>query len=736
MALSISRVTFEHHRTALGIAEAEPRISWRFDGNVSDWEQSAYDVEITGASGAVLNTFSFNSSTSLYIPWPDSPLEEAEPAAVRVRAHGLHHERQPSTPWSDWVSVETCISNQSWVGMRPITSAQRIDVNETKRPIYFRKAFDLPDKVASARLYITALGIYEAEINGNRSAIGAVVGEGWYAGRMGFGGGQRNVHGNYAGLLLQLVVTMENRSSFKARTDETWKSNYGPAIRAEIYDGEEYDDRLAASIEGWSTGQYDSSSWYDTRLLPPLKGQLVPPDQPPVRRIEEVKLQRFFKSPSGKTLVDFGQNLVGWLRLKVDGPANTTIKLHHAEVLENGELALRPLREAKAEDIVHLSGSRRLEWEPKFTYHGFRYAQIDGWPEETPLDEGDAHAFGPTSNFLYDTAGFWKSWHKAVWSEMSAEDSMIPPVYVPTLPSAFGGNSMATSVWGDVVVGNPWNIYKAFGDRGLLNDHLPQAQGWIDTGISRNGDGLWNRSSFQFGDWLDPVAPPDKPGDATTHTMLVSDAYLTAYALALEFDLLNGEKDKANAVTILRDIVKENDHLMGTGFAGTPALGFALRRNKATEDFYRMLLQEKVPSWLYQVVEGGTTIWERWDSLLPNGTVNPGEMTSFNHYAFGSVADWIHQVIGGIAPAEPGYRKVAIAPVPGGGISHASAVLMGPYGEIKTAWWVDGDGFHMKIKIPPNTRAEVTMPGASKAQAVGSGSHEFHDPSYEVDTLG
>lgn len=867
MTLSISRLSFEHHRLALGIAETEPRISWRFDGDVSDWEQSAYDIEVCRDS-TIANTFTFNSSQSLYLPWPDSPLKEAESAKVRVRAHGLPDLDQSSTPWSDWVSVETGLFNSSWKDVHPITTTDEVDVDKPKRPIYFRKDFDLSSEIVSARLYITALGLYEAEINGKRvgdyvlapgwqsyhhrhvydtydvtdllstgsNAIGAVVGEGWYAGRIGFGGGERNLYGNSTGLLAQLVVKLVDGSSVRVPTDDTWKSSFGPVTAGEIYDGEKYDDRLAANIQGWSTCRFNSTSWSDTRVLPSLLGELVPPDQPPVRRIQEVKPQRFFKSESGKTLVDFGQNLVGWLRLRVDGPANTTIELRHAEVLEDGELGIRPLRKARAEDVVHLSGNGPLEWEPKFTFHGFRYAQIEGWPDETPLDEnavtaivvhtdmeqtgwfgcshellnrfhsnvhwsmkgnflsiptdcpqrderlgwtGDAHAFGPTSNYLFDTAGFWKGWHKDVYSEMSINNTMVPPAYIPQTPNAFGAG-LAAAVWGDVVVGNPWNIYTAFGDDSLLQEQLPQAQGWIDVGIPRNEDGLWNRSSFQFGDWLDPLSPADDPGRATTHKHLVADAYLvkmteilsniaealglndlvekyngqhsdlkrefqsawvsdgemanstqTAYVLALDFDLLKAEQDKQKAVDTLRNIIEKNNYLVGTGFAGTSHLGFALRDNNATEDFYRMLLQTKVPSWLYQVVQNGTTTWERWDSLLPNGTVNPGEMTSFNHYAFGSVADWMHQVIGGIAPAEPGYRKTTIAPIPSGEISHARAKFLSPYGEISTSWSVDGDGFHLKVKIPPNTKADVILPGSNKSETIGSGDHEFHDPDYK-----
>ena len=162
-------------------------------------------------------------------------------------------------------------------------------------------------------------------------------------------------------------------------------------------------------------------------------------------------------------------------------------------------------------------------------------------------------------------------------------------------------------------------------------------------------------------------------------------------------------------------------------------MGTALRGANATGDFYRMLLQTRVPSWLYQVAQNGTTTWERWDSLLANGSVNSGEMTSFNHYAFGSVADWIHTVVGGIAPAEPGWRRIAVAPVPGSGVDSAKAKFLSPYGEVESEWSVDDGGFHLKVKVPPNTKADVTLPGGGKSVTVGSGVYEYEDSEYKLE---
>jgi alpha-L-rhamnosidase len=314
----------------------------------------------------------------------------------------------------------------------------------------------------------------------------------------------------------------------------------------------------------------------------------------------------------------------------------------------------------------------------------------------------------------------------------------------------------------------------------MLQEQYVGAQAWIDKGIPRNEVGLWDRTTFQFADWLDPKAPAENPGDATTHKHLVSDAYLiqmtgilsnmsaslgktveaekyasqredlisafraawiepydtiianvtqTALALGIHFGIYN-ESSRAKAAETLRQVIADNDYLVGTGFAGTQVLGFALSSINATSDFYKMLLQTQVPSWLYQVDMGGTTTWERWDSLLPNGSVNTGSMTSFNHYAFGSVADWIHQKIGGLAPKEPGWKTIQVAPEPGAGVEWAKAGYLSPYGMVNSSWTVDGSGFTLEVTVPPNAKAQVTLPGSRETIEVGSGKHDFQVDGY------
>ncbi|KAI0424429.1 glycoside hydrolase family 78 protein [Xylaria sp. FL1042] len=859
----ISQVSFEHHRVALGIGEASPRISWQFEGHATNWTQSGYSIEVSRDGSS--EVFDFTSSDSVLVDWPTVALSSAESAVVRVRSYGA--DNSADTGWSKPFSVETgLLEDEDWDGVQMIAADKTTEENAPHQPILLRKDFSLDfGYITSARLYITAYGLYEAFINGHRvgdavlapgwqsynhrlvydtydvtqlikhryNSIGIQVGEGWYAGRIGFDT-SRNIWGDTLGAFALLVVTKADGSKETIPTDLTWSSSTGAIKTSEIYDGEYYDSALEQN--GWTTATFrppKTAKWIGVKALESPLGRLTAPDGPPIRRLEEVQLQQVITTPSGATVLDFGQNLVGWLQLRVNGPAGTTIKMVHVEVLEHGEIATAPLRSAKQTDHFVLSGNKTQIWEPTFTYHGFRYVQVDNWPtEQTPLDKnsvkaivvhsdmqrtgdletsnsllnklmsnilwslkgnfmsvptdcpqrderlgwtGDAHAFSPTANFLYDTAGFWRGWLKDVVSEQLENDNIVP-VVVPHVPGV--GPVYPTAVWGDVVVANSWNMFQSAGDLSALEAQYVGAKAWIDSGIPRGADGLWNHTYFQFGDWLDPKAPNDSPGDATTDSGLVADAYLvyvtdlvakmaavlglddeaaqyeeqtttlkkayqaawissngtvsyetqTGLALSLYFDLFPSGQD-VPAANRLQKIIANNGYLVGTGFAGTHLLGLALTKYNLTASFYEMLLQTTVPSWLYQVVMNGTTTWERWDSLLPDGTVNPNMMTSFNHYAFGSVANWMFRTIGGLAPAEPGWKTIRVAPVPGGNLTEAKTTYRSPYGWVSTDWRVDASGFHLDLVVPPNAKAEVVLPGKTqKVMTVGSGTHSFKVP--------
>ncbi|MEZ4630443.1 MAG: family 78 glycoside hydrolase catalytic domain [Deinococcales bacterium] len=565
-----------------------------------------------------------------------------------------------------------------------------------------------------------------------------------------------------------------------------------------------------------------------------------------VRRVERLEPQSISLSPSGKTLVDFGQNLVGRVALRVKGESGQTITLRHAEVLENGELGIRPLRFAAATDRYTLKGGEIESYEPYFTFHGFRYLEIEGWPSELGLaklkpgdlqavvihsdlertgwfsssdpllnqlhqnvlwgmrgnfldvptdcpqrDErmgwtGDIQVFSPTASFLYDVSGFLQSWLVDLALEQKKHQGAVPHV-VPDILNASGA-----AAWGDAAVVVPWVLYQRYGDVGILAQQFESMRSWVDHIARQAGESyLWDRG-FQFGDWLDPSAPPDKPFLARTDKRIVASAYFahsaslvarsaallgkeaeqsfytelaakaktafrreyvtpagrlmsdaeTAYALAIMFDLLEAD-ERQHAGDRLAALVRESGYTIRTGFVGTPLICDALSCTGHHAIAYLLLKQQECPSWLYPITMGATTVWERWDSMLPDGSINSGEMTSFNHYALGAVADWMHRVIGGLAPAEPGYRKLNISPRPGGGLNHCQSQLQTPYGKAICEWQLDKGKFHLKVSVPANSRALVSVLGTEFVTEVGSGewqwSLDYQDPdergAFTVDDL-
>lgn len=853
-SVTISELRFEHRREALGIGTAQPRLSWLIETEIEGWRQSGYEIELLDLDGRRRDgTEQVASDQSVLVPWPFTPLQSRQRLGVRVRVWGSDGQ---SSPWSKLSLVEAgLLQPDDWTAQY-ITPDWSEDTSKPQPAPLFRRTFDVRTGVLAARFYVAALGVYEAELNGRTigdhvmapgwtsynhrlryqtfdvtsllregiNALGATVAEGWFRGRLGFGSGRRNIYGERAALLAQLEISYADGTTDVIVSDENWRATTGPILKSEIYDGETYDARLERP--GWSEAGYDDADWAGVRRLGRDLTGLVAPLGPPVRRIEEIAPIAITSSPSGITLVDFGQNLVGRVRLTVRGKAGQTITMRHAEVLENGELGTRPLRFAEATDRYTLRGGDEETWEPRFTFHGFRYVALEGWPGEVerenlravvchsdmartgwfecsdalvsrlhenvvwgmrgnfldvPTDcpqrderlgwTGDINVFSPSACFLYDCAGFLQSWLRDVAAEQKEHNGCVPVV----VPNVLDENP-PTAVWGDAAVIVPWVLYQRFGDTEILAQQWESIQSWVDLVAENAGERrLWDKG-FQFGDWLDPAAPPDDPADARTSRYIVATAcfarssellgkiadvlgrpadaqkYLTlagevrdafakqyvspngrltseattAYALAIEYGLLPTPEQRRYAGQRLAALVRNAGYLISTGFVGTPLVCDALCSVGEYDAAYRLLLQRENPSWLYSVRMGATTVWERWDSMLPDGSINPGEMTSFNHYALGAIADWLHRTVAGLAPGAPGYRQLEIRPKPGGGLTYARARHTTPYGMAECGWTIDAGQFKLRIVVPPNSTARVTLPGDDAALIeVGSGIHHW-----------
>jgi alpha-L-rhamnosidase len=845
---------FDHHTgSVLGTASTTPRLSWQVPAAPEGYRQTRYEIEIR-RSGNAPEIFRVTSGEQILVPWPGDPLQPRELASVRVRAG----DDRTMSDWSEPATVEAGLLSPAdwtarfvtpreiaaWGAPAPILTGTitlapvaptGVGPDTTNKP---ETSANNGQQIVRARLYVTAHGLYVATLNGVRvgdeqlapgwtayqhrlryqthdvtdlvtagtNRLELLLGNGWYRGRLGFQG-KHSLYGDKLAALAQLEITTADGTVHTLATDGSWTARESTIVADDLYDGQSADLRRPDGPET------------PVDLVDADLSLLVTPDGPPVRAIQTVPA----KTITGGTLVDFGQNLVGWVRLKVTGKAGQEITVRHAEVLENGELGTRPLRTAKATDTYVLAGSGETVLEPSLTFHGFRYAEITGagelkpenveavviasdlfrtgWFEssnellnrfhenvvwgmrgnfvDVPTDcpqrderlgwTGDLQVFSPTASFLFDSAGFLGSWLSDLAAEQQ-KDGSVPYV----IPDVIRRPGQATAAWGDAAAVVPWVLYQRYGDRDLLKRQLPSMRAWVDKMAALAGDGLLWEGGFQFGDWLDPAAPPQDPFRAKADPDVIATAHLarsaelvaqaagtvgddetaqtyktladavrlafareyvtdrgrvlsdaaTTYALALQWALLPTEAQRKHAGERLADLVRTAGFRISTGFVGTPLMADALADAGAPGVAYRLLLQTGCPSWLYPVTMGATTVWERWDSMLPDGSINPGEMTSFNHYALGAVADWLHRRVAGLAPAEPGYRRIEVRPLPDGRLTSASARHLTPYGEAGVAWERAGGEFRLSVRVPVGTTATVHVPGRDPVD-VGPGDHDF-----------
>lgn len=724
-----------------------------------------------------------------------------------------------------------------------------------------RHSFRLPrKKVSRARLYATALGLYEAHLNGSRvgtdqlapgwtdyrtrvqyqtydvtgllrpgaNALGAYLAPGWYAGNVGmFGPGQ---YGPHPALLAQLEVEYADGTAERVTSGADWRAAAGPIVAADLLNGETYDARK--ETPGWTSPGFDDGSWLAVRGEGDIgPGLIVAQVDGPVRVERELTPQAVTRPRPGVHVFDLGQNMVGSVRLRVSGDAGTTVRLRHAEVLNpDGTVYTGNLRSAAATDTYTLKGHGEEEvYEPRFTSHGFRYVEVTGFPgtptaravtgrvmhtdapftldfetdvpmlnqlhhnitwgqrgnflsvpTDTPArDErlgwtGDINVFSPTAAYTMESARFLSKWL------VDLRDSRTSAGAFTDVAPVVGTLGSGTAGWGDAGVTVPWALYQAYGDRQVLADAWPSVRDWL-TYLEEHSVGLL-RPAEGYGDWLnvDDDTPKDVIAtacfahsadlaarmagelgeDPTPYSDLFDriraafqSAYVTAdgrvrgdtqtaYVLALSMDLLPDASRQAAADRLVA-LIEGRDWHLSTGFLGTPRLLPVLTDTGHTDVAYRLLQQRSYPSWGYQIDRGSTTMWERWDSIRPDGSFQDPGMNSFNHYAYGSVGEWLYTNIAGIAAGRPGYREIVVRPRPGGAVTSARATFTSMYGPVSTGWRLRSGRFTLTCAVPPNTTAEVWIPASDPATVthshgtflrredgcavyrVGSGTHEF-----------
>lgn len=697
------------------------------------------------------------------------------------------------------------------------------------------KEIAISKAIRTARLRATALGSYRLTLNGRRvgndiltpdwtdygkrilyqtydvttllktdaNAIDALLGYGWYASALGWRGNRFNFGPPPPRLLAQLEVTYTDGTQQVFGTDASWKAAESPIEYSEIYGGEFYDAR-----------KEHGTQWSAADVVPAPGAVLNAQMSPPIRVTQTIRPQKLSTPKPGVYVFDMAQNMVGWVRLKVKGAAGAKVRMRFGERLDaDGTIYTENLRGAEATDTYILKGGAEETFEPHFTYHGFRYVELTGFPGRPSLDSiagvvfhtdapysgtftsgsevanqiwkntmwgqrgnlesiptdcpqrderlgwmGDAGIFWRTAAYNMDVQAFTHKWMRDVVDAQSPEGG-FPDVAPRVIDTSDGAPA-----WGDAGVILPWTAYQQYGDVRIVQENWEPMERWMNYIHEANPGLIWlKRRNNDFGDWVpaNSTTPKDliataywaqdakmmsamaravhRDTDASKYGKLydgirqafirefvrgngtVGNGSQTCYALALHIGLLPDSLRQAALDRLVADIRSRDWHL-STGFLGTPHLMFALSENGRADVAYTLLLKETYPSWGYTIRKGATTIWERW-----NGDQGDPSMNSYNHYAFGSVVEWLYREMAGIDtdPSAPGYAKIVIHPRPDKRIRHVRAEYDSVRGTIVSEWTYEPNGaLSMNVTLPANTTATIVLPDGMLRET-GAGMHRL-----------
>ncbi len=827
--LEIKDFQTEYRLNPVGIDEKSPRFSWKLVSDTENTNQTSYRLKVSLHEGRksilVWDTKKVSSSDSIHINYAGNALLPETKYYVNLEVTDNHGEKA--------AAKGTFITG--FLGDHSLISAEWLAPEAGDVVPVFSKTFELDySGKVPAYIFLSAYGIYEAKLNGKlisdallapgltvysdrlqyqmydvssllrngKNTVEILISKGWCCGRYPFG---RNCDQEFfvknRAILCQLdVFTPERKIVIK--TDNTWECRESKLRFAEIYDGEIYDNSFDSIVPvNYHIADYGYSN---------LIGQI----SEPVRAVVKLEPVELITTPLGEKVIDFGQNLSGFVEFDVHLKKGEKIKISHAEVLDkDGNFYTRNLRSAR-ELIQYTAGGKKNEkFHSKLTFQGFRYIRLDEYPCEVELSDfrayaictdmsrtghfssshkllnqlysnviwgnmdnfvdiptdcpqrderagwtGDIQVFSKTAVQNFNAALFFKKWLGDVRVEQGESGSC--PVVVP----GFGIKSTACG-WGDAATVVPMECYMAYGDKELLEVQYEAMRKWVEY-LRSTGDNeyLWNTGKH-YGDWLtlDQITDTGynfmlatayyaysaglvskaagilgKEEDRIKYSELaqkVKEAFAkeylegglpkyktqTAHAIALHFGLA-GDAEKTGS-ELLR-LVRENSNKLKTGFLGTPYLCDALFESSNTEAAFDILLQEEYPSWLYSVKNGATTTWEHWDSRMPDGSFWSDGMNSFNHYAYGSIADFMYKKIAGIEPIEPGYKKILIRPVTDKRIDYAEGSIDTVYGIVSSSWRKENSKFVLEVEIPANTTAKIVLPDG-RTEEKGSGKYCF-----------
>ncbi|MGI6106636.1 MAG: family 78 glycoside hydrolase catalytic domain [Lachnospiraceae bacterium] len=699
------------------------------------------------------------------------------------------------------------------------------------------KDFTLDQPAVRARMYMVGLGLYEFSLNGEKQGeecllpgfcnydawipyqtfdvtgslrqgenhIEVMLGDGWYKGWYGL----HKKHDNYGtrlALIAELRIRLADGTEKIVATDESWQAKKSPVTYSGIYPGEVYDPGI------------DDSARYAVKPADLGLARLSPRLDPPIVVNEHLKPVGLIHTPAGETVLDLGQNMVGWLQFRCSAPAGKKLFFQFGEILQDGNFYRGNLRSAKAEFTYYSDGTERLVRQ-HFTFYGFRYVKITGWegdpnpddfeglvihsqmerlgnietsdplvnqlfhnawwgqkgnfldiPTDCPQrDErygwtGDAQIFSGTACFNADTSAFYTKYGKDVYSEQKNLDGACPDV-VPVC----NYHSAISTAWGETATVIPWNVYLHYGNVEILRRQFDSMRAWVDYMKRQDDIGgakrLW-LNGFHYGDWLaldgnvkggvygatDPnyiasayyyystriVAKSaeilGKKEEAAKYGKLADEIRgaffreyftpagnlcvdtMTGYVIALYMDLVpEGAREKVCGG--LMNKLRRSRYHLETGFVGTPYLCRVLSENGMNEMAYHLLLEKGYPGWLYEVLMGATTVWERWNSVEPDGKISGTAMNSLNHYAYGSIAEWMYREMAGIQPQEDhgGFTRFTLSPKPDYQMGWAKGSLRSPSGMIRSSWKLENGKLAFSFTVPFNTKADLVLPDAEES---------------------
>lgn len=731
-----------------------------------------------------------------------------------------------------------------WIGM---------DKDDQYHPVFTRK-FDICKEIAAARIYVSGLGLYEAWLNGHKigsdylapfctdyheniqyqtyelmglckgeNTIEIMAGNGWYKGRLGFEGGHA-LYGSRFCVIAEIHISYTDGTKDLIITDGAW-SYYGSDIAmSDLYDGEQYDHLL------WSDKE--------NRIKPAVvfgkpgekafdagcpAGKLVGRNSVPVVVKDELAVKEVIHTPAGETVLDMGQNFAGYLQFKAKLPEGTKITLDFGEILQNGNFYNENYRSAKAQ-FIYVAGNGKsccgMEMvedgyeivRPHFTWYGFRYVRVSGWPGEIhpedftgkvvysdldtvidihtsdeklnrlalnciwgqrsnfldiPTDcpqrderlgwTGDAQVFAPTACYNMDTRAFYHKFLNDLRLDQTKNDGVIAN-YLPNIGSMPSGSS----VWGDAATFIPMTLYEHYGDKDALAEYYPMMKDWVDWIIRQEkkngGNHLWN-FGFHFGDWLaqDGVTSQSFKGGTDDYFVASLYYYASLKKVAQAAEILGNHEDnihygneaakvyqailaeyfspngrltidtqtgyllclrfhvyisKERIIEGLAQRLKKDCYRLKGGFVGAPVMCRILAENGFEDMAYQILFYKGFPGWMRCIDLGATTIWERWNSVMDDGSMSGTGMNSLNHYSYGSVMEYVYRDIAGIQPAEAGFHSVRFVPQLNHRLKEMKCSYDSVSGIFTSCWKIHEDNtVTVRFEVPFNCSAEAILPG-------------------------